>query len=165
MKKWCLIIWLALLIITGCGSTAQKPDYSEPSKNQVTVSERRVLAVAISEKAEKVKGVITATVIIPEIQLEKARAQSDQKDGSEYSNMVVMVGLTIDNKIQEDKKKVENINKQVEKTIREDNKVSKVLVTSDPDLVEIIKNIAAGEFEGKSIDDFDKDIKKLYREI
>ncbi len=178
-----------MLLAGGCQKTTAKkpmaPSTKKPTQtSQMTPSERRVLASKLSKMAEQVKGVEKATVVVADIgvannitgntkanaQMNRATAKNlnDNTIGSdaginrsEPQGMIVMVGLTLKpgnndmNKSNQIKSKVMN------KLKAGDRRISQVLVTTDPNLVKRITDVAAGILEGKPIKTFEKDIKNI----
>jgi len=77
-----------------------------------------------------------------------------------------MVGLTLDNNIMNDTAKIKTIKQTVANRMQAaDARISQVLVTSDPDLMKRINNVASGLLNGKPVKSFENDIKNLGRDL
>jgi cell division protein ZapA (FtsZ GTPase activity inhibitor) len=82
------------------------------------------------------------------------------------TGLVVMVGLTMEDNINNDANKIKSIKQTVANRLRgADSRITQVLVTSDPGLIEKINDIAAGLLEGRPIRSFDNDIKNLGNDL
>ncbi|HPF44743.1 MAG TPA: YhcN/YlaJ family sporulation lipoprotein [Syntrophomonadaceae bacterium] len=82
------------------------------------------------------------------------------------NGLMVMVGLTLDNNIMNDTAKIKTIKQTVANRMQAaDARISQVLVTSDPDLMKRINNVASGLLNGKPVKSFENDIKNLGRDL
>ncbi|MGE5397656.1 MAG: YhcN/YlaJ family sporulation lipoprotein [Chitinophagales bacterium] len=173
-KKWLsipiLIIVSSTLILGGCGNQAQKkpvtpktnmtaPKTKTTTPNTVTrpakkpvptmsTSEMRRLADKLTNIAVTVKGVKSATVVV-------------QPMGTKVS---VLVGLTLDPSVKG--KETTMIKNEITKKFKKaDKRITRVLVTSNPDLVKRIEDIARGVIAGKPVQSFASEISELSRRI
>ncbi|NLB52563.1 MAG: hypothetical protein GX808_06460 [Syntrophomonadaceae bacterium] len=81
------------------------------------------------------------------------------------TGLVVMLGLTMEDNIN-DANKIKSIKQTVANRLRgADSRITQVLVTSDPGLIERINDVAAGLLEGRPIRSFDNDIKNLGNDL
>jgi len=79
-----------------------------------------------------------------------------------YNGMVVMVGLTLNQNTSNDVNKANSIEQTIKTKLKaSDKRISQVLVTTDPNLIKRINDLAAGIIEGKPIQSFEKDINDL----
>jgi len=119
----------------------------QPS-TQATSTEARKLADRLTNKAVEVKGVRSATVVV-------------QPANNRYT---VLVGLTLNSEVKEDQ--TEAIKKEVsEKLSKTDKRIDRVLVTTNPDLVRRIEDIARGILGGKPVQSFAEEITEVTRRI
>jgi len=80
--------------------------------------------------------------------------------------MVVMVGLTLDDKSMQDKNMENSIKEQVKTKIMADNqRISEVLVTTNPELIKRLQDVAAGVIQGKPMQSYAQDIEELNKNI
>ncbi len=186
-KKVVILLCLSLFLFilgAGCQSVAKKPTVPEQrldqqSNNNITASERRVMASKFSQIAENVDGVEKASVVVASTDIvgvgvpglstkdnmdnNKNNAATDVTDGN---NMLVMVGLVLDEDVRNDVNKASNIRQTVSQKIKaSDNRVSQVLVTTDPNLAERINNLAEKVIKGEPIENFKADLKDLKNKI
>lgn len=228
-KKLVLLICFTLILTSlalGCNNAAQRPDLPQQKEDttdaddEMTASERRVLASRLSNLAEQVDGVKDATVVVSSIgmtnnlnpnagrdiqpgvnaddgtpQLNNTRggvannrtnnnqaANNRMTDnqaannvnpnttqnppaGTNVSGLMVMVGLSLEqgmnsaDKANEIKKTVAN------KLKASDKRISQVLVTTDPGLVQRLSDVAAGIIQGRPIQGYQEDINELTRSM
>lgn len=122
-----------------------------PAKKPVAplnISESRKLADKLSNRAVKVKGVRSATVVV-------------QPANNQVS---VMVGLVVNSNVTG--KETVKVKEEVSRQLRmADKRVTRVLVTTDPDLVKRIEDIARGIIAGKPVQSFASEISELTRRI
>lgn len=163
----------------------KKPNQTEQNK-EMTSGERRVLVSKLSRTAEELEGVEKATVVIADVGIANnitgnsktkspAESSTSQKlddnikgdpfiDQKEPQGMIVMVGLTLrsDKTLGTDMDKSMQIESRVRDKLKaSDSRISQVLVTTDPNLVKRLTDVAAGILEGKPIKTFEKDIKNI----
>lgn len=155
-----------IMLVGGCGNPESKPVPDRtPSTNQtdrqgMTASERRVLADKLSRTAESVEGVNTATVVMSDIAVAKDTG-SGASNNTMTNGLIVMVGVNIQEQASEEK-----VKKEIRSKLKAvDKNISQVLVTSDPELVKRINDVAAGIIQGKPIQDFDTDIKEIGKKL
>jgi len=87
---------------------------------------------------------------------------NNQVGQGDYNGMVVMVGLTLNQNTSNDVNKANSIEQTVKTKLKaSDKRISQVLVTTDPNLIKRINDLAAGIIEGKPIQSFEKDINDL----
>ncbi|MDD3269391.1 MAG: YhcN/YlaJ family sporulation lipoprotein [Syntrophomonadaceae bacterium] len=78
---------------------------------------------------------------------------------NQASGMIIMVGLTLDSANQD---KATAIQTQVRNKLKaSDKRISQVLVSTDPNMIKRINDVAAGIIQGKPIKTFQKDINEL----
>ena len=153
-----LLIFLLSVLLLGCQAAEKKP-LKTPSqdKNSISASDRRVLADRLSRLATQVEGVQKATVVISEVTLADNAANSSKmgtvgnvnpdRSDVDISGMIVMLGISINNQLDEEQTKA-----AVQKKLKaSDKRISQVLVTSDPELVKKINEVAAGIIKGEPI--------------
>lgn len=78
------------------------------------------------------------------------------------TGLVVMVGLTLAGNVENNADRVNTIKQKVTNRLQgADSRITKVLVTNDPDLINRINDVAAGLIEGRPIQSFENDIRNL----
>jgi len=83
-----------------------------------------------------------------------------------YSGLIVMVGLNLDSKAENNPTMARNIKQTVANKLKNsDQRISQVLVTTDPTLIQRINDVAAGIIQGKPINNFESDIKDMITKI
>lgn len=83
-----------------------------------------------------------------------------------YSGLIVMVGLNLDSKTENNPTMARNIKQTVANKLKNsDQRISQVLVTTDPTLIQRINDVAAGIIQGKPIKNFESDIKDMITKI
>jgi len=161
-----LIAIISALIIAGCGRDEQVPKRpvtprektttedatltrrAQQPSTQATATEARKMADKLTNKAVEVKGVRSATVVV-------------QPANNRYT---VLVGLTLDSEVKE--AQTSAIKKEVsEKLSQTDKRIDRVLVTSNPDLVKRIEDIARGILGGKPVQSFADEITEVTKRI
>lgn len=170
MRTSRVLIGLAItlmLFTAGCSNPERKPVQDQtPRTDQtdrggMTASERRVLADKLSRTAESIDGVETATVVMSDIAVSKDTSGKASDNATDNNGLIVMVGVNIQKQASEEKIKTEIKNKLQAL----DKDISQVLVTSDPELVKRINDVAAGIIQGKPIQEFDTDIKEIGKKL
>lgn len=166
-----LLIFLLSVLLLGCQSAERKP-LQTPSqeRNGISASDRRVLADRLSRLATEVEGVQKATVVISEVSLADNVGNAEKKGTSENGNpdtsadisgMIVMLGISVNQQVDEEQTKAE-----VQKKLKaSDKRISQVLVTSDPELVKKINEVAAGIIKGEPIAKHQITLKELGRKF
>ncbi len=157
MKKiltFVLIISTVFLVnISGCAvSKKPAPKPTPPAKITPTptpakkpaVPAAHALATKLSDAAQKVEGVKSATVVV--------------------SGSTAFVGLEIKPGI-EDKKTNEIKTKVADVVKKADNRIKAVNVTTDPNLITRLKRIADGIKKGKPISSFADELAEITRRI
>jgi len=77
-----------------------------------------------------------------------------------------MVGLNLDSKTENNPTMARNIKQTVANKLKNsDQRISQVLVTTDPTLIQRINDVAAGIIQGKPINNFESDIKDMITKI
>jgi len=153
----CIVIAVLTAGMAGCGTPAKKPMTPKNMSSQSqqgyntqktpTPNQERVLADRFSRIATQVDGVKSATTVV------------QRMANGKYT---VMVGLEMKNGVT----KPEKIKKEVADRIKmTDRQVSKVLVTSDPKLVQRLKDIANGVIKGRPVSSFADQINELAKRI
>lgn len=157
---WCLVL---ALILTGCQQAARKPqDNNPPNENQVDITgvEKRILAGQLSNQAQSVEGVKRATIVISET--------VENPTVSEPSNekYVALVALTVADNLAGNNVKEEEIKNKVKaKILTNQNKVNNVLITTNPDMIKKINDLAEGIIEGKSVKSYNNEAANLRKEL
>lgn len=138
---------LVLLVAGGCAGPAHKPPTPVPPPT-LEMADFRKLADRLSFEAVKVRGVENATVIL-------------QGKGN---NINAITGLTVKQGLSGTE---QNMAKQevVKRLKKADSRVKSVQVTTDPNLVNKIKNIAKAVAEGEPVTDLQDDINSVSRQI
>ena len=186
-KKQALVLSLfvaGMLIICGCGQTAQKPapdTNPETGLQQTTDAEKRTMASRFSTMAMEVEGVQKATVVVVS-QPDTIRVPVDPisglpNDGTgvnppgqtanpEQGNLVAMVGITLNQADMQNQDKVNNIKEHVRSKIKADSdKVREVLVTTDPNLIKKLQDVAAGIIQGQPVQSYTQNINELDKSL
>ena len=114
---------------------------------QATATEIRKLADRLTNKAVEVKGVRSATVVV-------------QPANNRYT---VLVGLTLNSEV--NKIKPARLKEVSEKLSKTDKRINRVLVTTNPELVRRIEDIARGILGGKPVQSFAEEITEVTRRI
>lgn len=160
-KQWLLFILMAVFLISaGCKQSQKpytKPDTTPSNPAQVTESDKRIMANRFSEIAKAVPGVINATVVVAgadaAMDINKTSTTATSKLSTKStSKIVVMVGLTLNSQTMSTAAKQANVKKMVKQRISSsDKRVTDVLVTTDPNMVKKINDVASGLIEGKPV--------------
>ncbi len=154
----CLSLFLVLL--AGCQQPAPKPGIDGPESG-LTTSDRRVISDKLAKQAREVEGVQNATVVLADTDGNDAVASSPTPGQTKVGGLTAMVGLTIKSGSDENEVKT-----QVESKLKtSDKRISHVLVTTDPKLIEKIQDVAAGLLEGKPFKSMQDNIDTINREI
>ena len=190
-KKIALLVCISFLftVMVGCQGAAKKPAVPERKPNtttdtsQMTASARRVMASNLSKKAEQVKNVDKATVVVSSIAMANNvpktnrlnnvtdnRGQDNyytQKNTRQnYTGLIVMVGLDLNDKAQNNPGMANTAKKNVASKLKaSDKRISQVLVTTDPNLIKRINDVAAGIIEGRPIQEFQQDINDITNRV
>ncbi len=176
----------AMLAICGCGQAAQKPvPDTKPETGtgvqQTTDAEKRTMASRFSTMAMEVEGVQKATVVVVS-QPDTTGVAVDPisglpNDGTgvnppgqtanpEQGNLVAMVGITLNQADMQNQDKVNNIKEQVRNKIKADSgKVREVLVTTDPNLIKKLQDVAAGIIQGQPVQTYTQNINELDKNL
>lgn len=81
---------------------------------------------------------------------------------NQASGVIVMVGLTVNSTITKDEMRKANTQTMVRNKLKaSDQRISQVLVSTDPNIVKRLNDVAAGILEGKPIKTFQNDINEL----
>lgn len=221
-KKLVLLICFSLILTSlalGCNNAAKKPDLPQQNQenktdkadDELTASERRVLASRLSNLAEQVDGVDDAIVVVSSVGMtnnlndtgrdilpgnnNKDKMTKDTTNKNQVTNrttninnqatnnanpntvpdmidgtnnvsgLMVMVGLSLD-KDMNDAEKANQIKKTVANKLKaSDKRISQVLVTTDPGLVQRLSDVAAGIIQGRPIQGYQEDINELTRSM
>lgn len=156
-----VLLCLGLLAVSGCQKPAQKPDIAQPESSGLTTSDRRVIADMLSKQAKQVDGVQNATVVLTEQMENETVTPSPTPGQTQVQGLVAMVGITVKTGAEPDK-----VKEQVASKLKAaDNRVSKVLVTTDPNLVKKINDVAAGLIDGKPFQTMKDDISAINQQI
>lgn len=176
----------AILAVCGCGQSAKKP---APDTNldtgvqQTSDADKRTMASRFSTLATEVGGVQKATVVVAS-RAETTGVSVDPmtgfpNDGSitppgppgdmanpEQGSLVAMVGITVDQSAMQNPDQVKKVKQQISDKIKADNdKVKEVLVTTDPNLVKKLQDVAAGIIKGQPVQSYAPDINELNKNI
>lgn len=83
-----------------------------------------------------------------------------------FSGQLVMVGLTLESSAMRDPATQNKIKSTVANKLKaSDRRISQVLVTTDPNLIKRINDVAAGIIEGKPIQNFQNDINDINNKV
>lgn len=157
-----LLLCLGLLaaMAAGCQKPAQKPEAPKPETSGLTTSDHRVISDKLSKQAKQVEGVQNATVVLTEVDGDTV-SPSPTPGETQVTGLVAMVGVTT--KPNADEKQVKEA---VEKKLKAaDSRVSNVLVTTDPNLIRKINDVAAGLIDGKPFQTMKDDINAINQQI
>jgi hypothetical protein len=89
-----------------------------------------------------------------------------QTANPEQGNLVVMVGITLNQADMQNQDKVNNIKEQVKNKIKTDSdKVREVLVTTDPNLIMKLQDVAAGIIQGQPVESYTQNINELDKSL
>ncbi len=151
-----LVLLLLTILVSGCQTEQRKPLETKPQEQTgLSDSDRRILADRLSRLATDVNGVQKATVVITDITLanDSKNIGTTAKSASEtdISGMIVMLGISVNDQVNEEKVK----NDVRDKLKASDKRISQVLVTSDPELLKKINDVAAGIIKGEPISEMD----------
>lgn len=89
----------------------------------------------------------------------------NRTDGNSVSGLMVMVGLTLDNKVNGADETNQIKRSVMNKLKASDKRISQVLVTTDPGLVQRLTDVATGIIQGRPIQGFENDINDLTRNM
>lgn len=89
----------------------------------------------------------------------------NRTDGNSVSGLMVMVGLTLDNKVNGADETNQIKRSVMNKLKASDKRISQVLITTDPGLVQRLTDVAAGIIQGRPIQGFENDINDLTRNM
>lgn len=160
------ILFMFTFLGAGCGQAAKKPVVPQKpnvSNKTTDTSDKRVMANRLATMANNVDGVSNATVVVESPRttpgVSNPLVTTDNKAKNQYGRttgktatrgLVAMVGITLsDSSIRgTDREKAikENVRKRL---LSGENKLSEVLVTTDPSMVKKIKDVAAGVLQGR----------------
>lgn len=189
-KKIALLVCISFLftVMVGCQGAAQKPAVPErkpdttTDTSDMTASDRRVMASNLSRMAEQVENVDKATVVVSGIAITnnvqdttRTTPLNNKTDNPNQSNyytqnknrqnnmgLVVMVGLNLNDKAEKNTSLANTAKKNVASKLKaSDKRISQVLVTTDPNLIKRINDVAAGIIEGRPIQEFQQDINDI----
>ena len=208
----CFTFILTCLVL-GCNNAAQRPDLpqdqqrtTDTADEEMTASERRVLASRLSNLAEQVEGVKKATVVVSSIGMTDSTDNNDGRNmgpgmnsdvnsaqrpgdgnrtttddqvvnndgvnavpkvqkGNNVSGLMVMVGLSLDENMNNADKASEIKRTVANKLKASDKRISQVLVTTDPGLVQRLSDVAAGIIQGRPIQGYKDDLNDLTRSM
>ncbi len=180
---------MAALILTGCQGTSKKPltPVKKPSQiqtapdGQMTDSERRVLADKLARVSESVTGVQKASVVVMDVNMSDNMTTKTGTTSTTGTNKVqsspgtvtrtnaktnndgilVMVGLTLNSSTNTPAMIAKTKSMVAQKIKASDKRISQVLVTTDPNLIKRISDIAAGIIEGKPVQSYKQDVRAL----
>ena len=80
--------------------------------------------------------------------------------------LVVMAGLTLNTAAMQDKNQENKIKEEVKtKIMQSDQRVSEVLVTTKPDMIKKLQDVAAGVIQGKPVQSYAQDLTELDKGI
>lgn len=194
-KKIALLVCISFLftVMAGCQGAAQKPAVPErkpdttTDTSDMTPSARRVLASNLSRMAEQVENVDKATVVVSSIAITNNTQDTttrttplnnatDNRNQSNYytqnknrqndMGLIVMVGLNLNDKAQNNPGMANTAKKNVATKLKaSDKRISQVLVTTDPNLIKRITDVAAGIIEGRPIKEFQQDINDITNRV
>ncbi|PKM77491.1 MAG: hypothetical protein CVU90_06490 [Firmicutes bacterium HGW-Firmicutes-15] len=175
------VLLCASLLVSGCAKTAKKPvvpenipDTQMNTPQQTNDAGNRVMANRFSNLAMGVNGVTKATVVVSAVSEVSGKTITPSPTTSTdvtvlntmADKLVVMVGLNIDPKMMQDKTKEMTIKDEVKSKIMADNQmVNEVLVTTNPDMIKKLQDVAAGIIQGKPIQSYAQDIEELDKNI
>ncbi len=175
------IIFCVSLLVSGCGKAAKKPvvpenmpDTQMNTPQQTNDAGNRVMANRFSNLAMGVNGVTKATVVVSAVSEVSGKTINPSPTTSTdvtvlntmADKLVVMVGLNIDPKMMQDKTKEMSIKEEVKSKIMADNQmVSEVLVTTNPDMIKRLQDVAAGVIQGKPVQSYAQDVEELNKSI
>lgn len=176
-KTFLLILLSAVLLLSGCGKAAQKPvpdTTPESGVQQTSDSEKRIMASRFSNLALQVNGVQKATVVVANPGTTNGPGSDILGQGSSTAQMpnanagtpVVMVGVNLDPKAMQDKNRENSIKEEVKaKIIGSGAQISQVLVTTDPNMIKKLQDVAAGIIQGQPLQSYAQDINELDKNI
>jgi len=153
------------MLLTGCQQAARKPqgngnNVQMKKEVDLTGAEKRILAGQLSNQAQTVEGVKKATVVISDV----ADNPTVSPDGNE--KYVALVGLAVADNLAGNEQQVQEIkNKVKDKILTNQDKVSNVLITTNPDMLKKINDLAAGIIEGKAVKSYNSEAANLRKEL
>lgn len=192
----CMSLFL-LVALNGCQGTSARKPLTTPTpqkkttqQNEMSTSERRVLASKLSKMAEQVEGVNRAAVVVADVGISSSTDTNPNtgdtnnppatnnatdnttnndiwQNANRQNGIIVMVGLTLNQTAAaKDSNQVNSIKNMVMSKLKaSDKRISQVLVTTDPNLIKRINDVAAGILEGKPIKTFEKDVNDINMRI
>lgn len=174
MYKRVFVIMLGLMltatVVTGCQKTAEKPmnpqqnTTSKTGNMDISASERRVMASRLSQIAQNVSGVKTASVVLTTGQTVFDSAGNPGINPA--GTLIVLVGLTLNPSVSKDENQTSRVKKTVIDRIKaNDRRIAQVLVTTDAVMIKRLNDIAAGIIEGKPIQSYEKNVDNLARDL
>ncbi|MGS0745678.1 YhcN/YlaJ family sporulation lipoprotein [Syntrophomonas erecta subsp. sporosyntropha] len=184
------LVFLNLIIFSGCQSAAkkpvtpeQKPRVTRSADGDLTASERRVLATRLSNLAQNVQGVQKATVVVSSIAMTNNgkttrntinnpntainnNTNLNRDTAVNYSGLVIMVGLTLTPNMMKNANDVNEIKRTVANKLKaSDKRISQVLVTTDPNLIVRINDVAVGIIQGRPVQSYQDDVNNLINRL
>lgn len=124
--------------------TTPKPVPRTPTTKKPAPSAAHSLAKRLSDEAEKIDGVKSATVVV--------------------SDSTALVGLETDSTLEASKTK-EVKDKVIKKLKEKDKSLKDVTVTTDPNLITRMKKVAKGVEEGRPLSEFTKEVEEITRRM
>lgn len=164
MKKTILLLLcLGILMgwLAGCQKPAQKPQTLQPESSGLTTSDCRVISDKLSKQARQIDGVGKATVILSEDKGSQNVTPSPTPGQTQVKGLTVMVGITLGSGADGN-----TVKRKVTQKLKEtDSRVSRVMVTTDPNLIKKIDEVAAALIEGKPIQTMKERIDAISQQI
>lgn len=208
----CSVLILGSMAAAGCQTAAkkpmapdQKPNTTDTNDAELSASERRVMASRLSNMAQEVDGVKSATVVVSSIGMTGMNTGTNTgtntgmnnrtnnrnttntldnnmngqatnnanpntvtnrtNTGTNASGLVVMIGITLDQN-KNDANMANQVKRNVVNKIKaSDKRISQVLVTTDPGMVERLNDVAAGIIQGRPIQGYQDDLSDLTRSM
>lgn len=145
---------LAAMFLVGCQPSKKIMPAPTPKKQsntklaQLSSGERRTLISRLSNAAVAVEGISRAIVVL----------SSDNNN-----DLVVLVGLTLKPGNKNGTGQIKQ--KLIDRLRRVDKRVTQVLVTTDPNMVKRVSDIASGIIEGNPLKSSARDVTELNRQL
>lgn len=180
MKKrtiFLLILFSLALGLSGCGKAAQKPAPDatpESGVQQTTDSEKRIMASRFSNLAMEVDGVQKATVVVANPGTANGSGSgvlgltspAPEVPHANAGGLVVMAGLNLAPEAMQDGNRTNSIKEEVKARIMgSGDQISEVLVTTDPNMIKKLQDIAAGIIQGQPLQSYTQDLNELDNKI
>lgn len=156
----------ASVVISSIGMTQDNTTVPKTTTENVNTGTAERTTMPANPGTTDINTPVTPKINTPGI-TSNTNKRTDVNDNTvNQTGLVVMVGITLDDNIKNDKDRMDAIKQKVADRLQgADTRISQVLVTGDPDLIKRINNVASGLLKGEPLNNFAKDIKNLGRDL